>query len=80
MTNVHKAGLLGFVKTLATELAPDGICINSVGPGRTLTPLWINRSQKWRLSAASPPTISSPNSRMKFRLGASHSRRKSPQW
>jgi 3-oxoacyl-[acyl-carrier protein] reductase len=46
MTNVHKAGLLGFVKTLATELAPDGIRINSVGPGRTLTPLWIERSQK----------------------------------
>jgi 3-oxoacyl-[acyl-carrier protein] reductase len=46
MTNVHKAGLLGFVKTLATELAPDGIRINSVGPGRTLTPLWINRSEK----------------------------------
>jgi 3-oxoacyl-[acyl-carrier protein] reductase len=46
MTNVHKAGLLGFVKTLATELAPDGIRINSVGPGRTLTPLWIGRSQK----------------------------------
>jgi 3-oxoacyl-[acyl-carrier protein] reductase len=45
MTNVHKAGLLGFVKTLATELAPD-IRINSVGPGRTLTPLWIERSQK----------------------------------
>jgi 3-oxoacyl-[acyl-carrier protein] reductase len=46
MTNVHKAGLLGFVKTLATELAADGIRINSVGPGRTLTPLWINRSRK----------------------------------
>jgi 3-oxoacyl-[acyl-carrier protein] reductase len=45
MTNVHKAGLLGFVKTLAAELAPD-IRINSVGPGRTLTPLWIERSQK----------------------------------
>jgi 3-oxoacyl-[acyl-carrier protein] reductase len=46
MTNVHKAGLLGFVKTLSTELAPDGIRINSVGPGRTLTPLWIGRSEK----------------------------------
>jgi 3-oxoacyl-[acyl-carrier protein] reductase len=46
MTNVHKAGLLGFVKTLSTELAPDGIRINSVGPGRTMTPLWINRSEK----------------------------------
>jgi 3-oxoacyl-[acyl-carrier protein] reductase len=46
MTNVHKAGLLGLVKTLASELAPDGIRINSVGPGRTLTPLWIRRSEK----------------------------------
>jgi 3-oxoacyl-[acyl-carrier protein] reductase len=46
MTNVHKAGLLGFVKTLSAELAPDGIRINSVGPGRTLTPLWIRRSEE----------------------------------
>jgi len=46
MTNVHKAGLLGFVKTLSIELASDGIRINSVGPGRTLTPLWIDRSEK----------------------------------
>jgi len=46
MTNVHKAGLLGFVKTLAVEFAPHRIRINSVGPGRTLTPLWINRADK----------------------------------
>ena len=44
MSNVHKAGLLGLVKTLADEFAPFGIRVNAVGPGRTLTPLWINRA------------------------------------
>ncbi|RFB79780.1 SDR family oxidoreductase [Methylovirgula sp. 4M-Z18] len=46
MTNVHKAGLLGLVKTLANEFAPLGIRVNSVGPGRTLTPLWTTRAAK----------------------------------
>ena len=46
MTNVHKAGLLGLVKTLALELGPKGIRINSVAPGRTKTALWINRATR----------------------------------
>lgn len=46
MTNVHKAGLLGLVKTLALELGEKGIRINAVGPGRTKTPLWINRATR----------------------------------
>ena len=46
VSNVHKAGLLGLVKTLAGEFAPDGIRVNCVGPGRTLTPLWTSRADK----------------------------------
>jgi 3-oxoacyl-[acyl-carrier protein] reductase len=44
VSNVHKAGLLGLSKTLATELAPVGIRVNCVCPGRTLTPLWLDRA------------------------------------
>lgn len=46
VSNVHKAGLLGLVKTLAGELAPEAIRINCVAPGRTLTPLWTQRAAK----------------------------------
>jgi len=46
VSNVHKAGMLGLNKTLASELAPLGIRVNLVAPGRTLTPLWTNRADK----------------------------------
>jgi 3-oxoacyl-[acyl-carrier protein] reductase len=46
VSNVHKAGLLGLIKTLAGELAPEGIRINSVAPGRTLTRLWTDRADR----------------------------------
>jgi 3-oxoacyl-[acyl-carrier protein] reductase len=45
-SNTHKAGLLALSKTLAQELAVEGIRVNLVGPGRTLTPLWLNRAEK----------------------------------
>ncbi len=44
VSNVHKAGLLGLTKTLAGELAAEGIRVNCVAPGRTLTPLWTKRA------------------------------------
>ncbi|HEY8613528.1 MAG TPA: SDR family oxidoreductase [Roseomonas sp.] len=44
VSNVHKAGVLALAKTLAIELAPDGIAVNSVSPGRALTPLWQSRA------------------------------------
>lgn len=46
VSNVHKAGLLGLNKTLAAEFADEGIRVNLVAPGRTLTPLWTNRADK----------------------------------
>lgn len=46
VSNVHKAGLLGLTKTLAGEYAAEGIRVNCVAPGRTLTRLWQTRAEK----------------------------------
>lgn len=46
VSNVHKAGLLGLTKTLAGEYAAEGIRVNCVAPGRTLTRLWTDRAAK----------------------------------
>lgn len=34
LSNTFRAGVLGLTKSLATELAPEGILINTVGPGK----------------------------------------------
>jgi len=34
LSNTFRTGIVGLAKTLATELGPDGILINTVGPGR----------------------------------------------
>lgn len=37
LSNTARTGLTGFAKTLATELAPEGILVNTVCPGYTRT-------------------------------------------
>lgn len=37
LSNTFRAGLAGLAKSLAIELAPDGILINTLGPGRIST-------------------------------------------
>jgi len=44
VSNVHKAGILALAKTLADELAPEGVRVNAICPGRTWTKLWKDRA------------------------------------
>lgn len=37
VSNTHKAGVLALVKSLAEEVAPDGVTVNCVCPGRIYT-------------------------------------------
>lgn len=37
LSNTFRAGLHGLAKSLALELAPEGILVNTLGPGRILT-------------------------------------------
>ena len=37
LSNTYRVAVLGLAKSLATELAPDGVLINTVGPGRIAT-------------------------------------------
>lgn len=37
LSNTFRAGILGLAKSLATELAPDNILINTIAPGRIAT-------------------------------------------
>jgi len=37
LSNTYRVAILGLAKSLAIELAPDGILINTVGPGRIAT-------------------------------------------
>jgi 3-oxoacyl-[acyl-carrier protein] reductase len=37
LSNTFRAGIAGLAKSLAVELAPDGILVNTIGPGRIST-------------------------------------------
>lgn len=37
LSNTFRTGVVGLAKTLSTELGPDGILINTIGPGRIAT-------------------------------------------
>ena len=54
LSNTFRAGLAGLAKSLSVELAPDGILVNTLGPGRISTA----RSQGMDLSQAEAQGVS----------------------
>lgn len=43
-----KAGVIGLTKSLALELAPDNVLVNSIAPGPIETPLVDGISESWK--------------------------------
>ena len=54
LSNTFRAGIAGLAKSLAIELAPDGILVNTIGPGRIST----GRSQSIDASRAEAMGVS----------------------
>lgn len=49
LSNSVRPGVVGWAKTLAREIGPDGVTVNSIAPGRIETPrlaeVYVNRSR-----------------------------------
>ncbi|MBV9998865.1 MAG: SDR family oxidoreductase [Verrucomicrobia bacterium] len=46
--SASKAGVIGLTKSLALELAPDNVLVNSIAPGPIETPLVAGISEGWK--------------------------------
>jgi len=54
-----KAGVIGFAKSLAMELAPHNVLVNAIAPGATDTPMARGGSseEEWKKRLAVPPLM-----------------------
>jgi 3-oxoacyl-[acyl-carrier protein] reductase len=55
-----KAGVLGFTKSLAYEVARDGVTVNAICPGPVETDLWRGLPEAWRANKVAQLPIGRP--------------------
>ena len=79
-----KLGVVGLVRTLAAELGPHGVRVNTIAPGRSADPASTRSSASKRAPRACPRRTSAPSSSATHRCAAwSPSRRSAtpaPTW
>lgn len=69
LSNAFRPALVGVVKTLAVELAPEGITINMVCPGRIDTQRVRDLDESWALREGVSPDIVRANSERAIPMG-----------
>lgn len=55
-----KAGVLGFTRSLAYEVAPRGVLVNAIAPGPIATELWSRIPEEWKARKLSELPLGRP--------------------
>ena len=81
LSNSLRSAVIAFAKTLANEVAADGITVNNLLPGYTRTERVVELAEQMAAAGGTTPErVHRRGGRRRFRCGASASRASSPRW